>query len=167
MFASSITQNIRIQWSLFGSIVFYFNWKQLTVLLFLSCLPSLIFCQIDLSSFKNVILTDSSRNGDEFQLIVYSSHKCGFCRQLRRDFQSIEIPDNLKVIFVERDTRIDEIIKVKESYRNSDVYIFGQNTSSEVDFFPTLYLFNTKGKRVKKWKGYRSNTWNKILRRVN
>jgi hypothetical protein len=115
---------------------------------------------------RKIIETDSSHAHFDFIILIHSSHRCGFCRKLRADFQEVSIPENLKVIFVEYDTPADQIVRVSETYRNADVYLPDPGVPRDVDFFPTAFVINTKTGERKKYKGYRKDLWEKMVRKT-
>jgi len=134
----------------------------LTCWLFLSVAAG----QVSIPDFADsyVVLASERNDTSEYVLYLHSSHKCGFCQRLRRDFMNSEQPENLRVVFLEYDTPEKNIREVSETYKGSEVRLVKTPAfDSEMNFFPTGFIVDqTKGKIVKKIKGYRGNYWKKI-----
>lgn len=114
---------------------------------------------------KLVLAGDSSlTSNDDWYVLVFSSRKCGFCLKLFADFQAVSLPDNAKVIFVERDTDHDDILVRKEYYRGSEVRL-DLNKKSTVKLFPTIHLINPNNRRTK-FKGYKPDRWQQIEKNI-
>jgi len=102
----------------------------------------------------------------DYQLVIHGSHRCGFCRKFRKDFQTVDVPDNLKVSFIEYDTKREWIEEEAETYKESDVYVLKDGETQKEKFLPMIYLYNAKTGKKKRFKGYRQDTWEKILAQV-
>jgi len=117
----------------------------------------------ELQNYHPVIQSESNYSSFDYFLIVYSSHRCGYCRKLRLDFMDQNLPEHVKVIFIEHDTTADEILRVSNSYRNADVYIPKVDSFPEIDFYPTAFLIDLDKGKKKRFKGYRFKFWEKAF----
>ena len=118
------------------------------------------------SAYKVIDLNFNNPDSIQYVLYIHSSHNCGYCRMLRRDFNNENIPKNLRVIFMEYDTPEEAIIKDSNTYVNSEVVIVKMPArNSQIRLFPTSELVKVSDDKViRTIKGYRSNYWTKIFR---
>lgn len=123
--------------------------------------------QINFDDFDLILNSDSNHSTIDYVLIVHSSHRCGFCRKLRNDFQSVEIPNHLKIIIIEQDTDPEWIVAEAETYKRSEVYIPSPSSSHRATFLPTAFLYDRNGKKVKKFKGYKDDFWQRVIRKAS
>jgi thioredoxin-related protein len=140
--------------------------KVVVIVFFLGACAGLFAQQPDFSEFELVKEGWSNEVSADYQLVIYGSHRCGFCRKLRKDFQTFDVPDNLKVSFIEYDTDPEWIEEEGATYKESNVYVLNDGETQKEKFLPMIYLYNVKSGKKKRFKGYRQDTWEKILTQV-
>lgn len=140
------------------------------VFLFL-LLPLSLFSQkvYDLDGSYAVLTADPHADRHiDYLLFVHSSHKCGYCRLLRRDMARQDLPDNLRMVFMEYDTPEAWILDADSTYRGAEVRrVPAERGEYKVKIFPTSQLVRSRDSSVvKKYKGYPYDFWEDVFRRV-
>lgn len=104
----------------------------------------------------------------EYLLFIHSSHRCGYCRLLRRDMASQSLPDNLRIIFMEYDTPGEWILEADSSYLGQEVrQVKVSGEDQKVKIFPTAQLVRAADSSVvKKYKAYPYDFWKDVKKRA-
>jgi hypothetical protein len=121
-----------------------------------------------------VLLSDCSTNKAtqlDFLILIHETPKCGYCHFLMRDFQTAQLPDNAKIVFVTTDVTEEEVLKREAKYRCKEVRFTSKPVSPcGSKIFPMVNVYRLKNgtwKKTKTYTGYRKNLWdnlNKICR---
>lgn len=136
-------------------------------------LPLALFSQkiYDLDRSYTVLEADPhARAQADYLLFVHSSHRCGYCRLLRRDMAQKHLPDNLRLVFMEYDTPEAWIVDADSTYRGAEVRRVsaeGHRENYKVKLFSTSQLVRARDSSVvKKYKGYPYDLWEDVFKRV-
>lgn len=133
--------------------------------------PTVLFCQkVGNFHFAEQVLepTLETEMETEYLLFVHSTHRCGYCQLLRRDMAKQNIPDNVRLVFMEYDTPEEWILEADSSYLGAEVRRFPETWKSKVKIFPTSQLVRARDSSiVKRYKGYPFDFWEDVFRRAD
>lgn len=113
---------------------------------------------VDFASFFN--------NDKEFTLLEFYSPHCGWCKKALPEIKDLEKAENekLQVVTYNVDKSKEDWLKITKSSGITWTTLWNENgrysdayTKYRIAGTPTYYLFDKKGKVIKKWIGYDKN----------
>lgn len=121
----------------------------------------------NLGGSKKVLDADSAQLAAsvDYLLFVHSSHRCGFCWRLKNAMAKEDLPNNLRVVFLEYDTPAEWILDKKSSYHGNEVRRVAEK-ETQIKLFPHSQLvYAADSSKVKNYKGYFDGYWDKVRER--
>lgn len=98
---------------------------------------------------------------------IFSSPGCGYSLKLKNDLTQNPLPDQLKVVFIEHHATLEKIHSNIETYGGHEVRTVETCPEWFTLYFPITILVKAEtGKKVRRYRGYYPNMYDRMERKM-